>query len=152
MLKEKVIDCLNEFQNMRMNKINGDVMEIFNSLRNLIINDKNSEIVQDSKLYQSILITLNDMQEAVQEKRHKYYITTFLHIYSSNRNEYFKELEKYIIQYKNEKSEFEYENAYKNIIMVIAYLIKDYETYNHISKNSQLFYLNIYLNPLFAPM
>ena len=136
MIKEKVKDYLQQFQNA---KNDDEIMEIFNSLRNLIIHDVNDEVKQDAQILSSAFSTLNKMHEAVQENRNKYYIKTFSHIYGGNKTSYFTELKKYIIQYKNDKSEFTYENAYKNILRLIFYLLKDDVTYkSYINKLSSI--------------
>ena len=124
--KEGVTDCLQQFYSA---KTDNDIMKVFDSLSRLILCDVNDEIKQDNQLYQSIFLALTKIQESVQEKRMMYYIKTFCCIYSGDKNGYFKELEKYIIQYEKEKKEFEYENAYKNILRLIFYLTKDEETY-----------------------
>ena len=135
MLKEKVLKCLQEFKNAKAD----DIMEIFYSLTTLINYDFDDEIKKDAELFSSVFSALNAMQEAVKERRHKYYIKTFGYIYNGNRAGYFTELEKYIIEYKFDKSEFEYENAYKNILRLITYLAKDDETYkSYIKKLSSI--------------
>ena len=89
MIKEKVKDYLQQFQNA---KNDDEIMEIFNSLRNLIIHDVNDEVKQDAQILSSAFSTLNKMHEAVQENRNKYYIKTFSHIYGGNKTSYFTEL------------------------------------------------------------
>ena len=136
MLKDKVLSCLQEFQTANYD---GNIMEIFNSLRSLIIRDIDDEIKQDAQIFSSVCSVLSDMHKSAKENRHKYYIKTFNYIYNGNRVGYFTELEKYIIEYKAEKSEFAYENAYMNILRLIFYLTKDDDTYkSYIKKLSSI--------------
>ena len=123
-MKEKVLACLQELRNAQPD----DIIKIFYSLCDIISGDADNEIKKDVQLLKLVFSILTDMEKAVQDKRHKHYIKSFMYVYGEDRAAYFSELKAYIVQHKRNNKFFSYEDAYMDILRFI-FFIKDDDVY-----------------------
>ena len=107
-----------------------DIWDIFGPLCNLIMYDSDKEIENNDNLYQSVVMMLANIGDALQDSVCKYFVKAFQCILTDNKTGYFKELEKYIEKYTERHGTFTYEKAYADILEIIARFSKDDATCN----------------------
>jgi len=140
-LKEEILASLQETKEKLHGAHDDDgiIIEVFNSLYELILNDRDNAIKQSPHMYQSVITMLTNIQSRLSENMQKHYIKAFQFIYSGVKSGYYVEIEQYIVQYKGKYGDFTYDDAYNDILEVIDCFAENDDIYSsHIKKLSSV--------------